>query len=344
MLVNFLNSAKNIYGPKNINTAPHNTLSPNMLSFKGDSFERSSVNGTESAKGAEAAENIWDETRIQKLYDEVYDDTIKYNPIASELNLEKPKTKMLGETRGYTQTNYSFQTNTLSFFMPIIKEDYFIAIVKDENGKEMGDYHILCESSMREQADNIHARHPNARVLAAKLTDKEKEVYIKTLTAHELRHWIQTHLAASTKDCSRIFKNAHLKNFEYFKDENEDYSIVEYLDNFIPKKIIPEDKKLKHSILENDTRYLSTKRHIVDYTLQLIERPYDKELYNASPMEADANHYAFEYLQLLKNRPEYSSLRKKFIDVLSADFYFQAEDGLELMKEAGFPGLYAKIR
>ncbi len=61
-------------------------------------------------------------------------------------------------------------------------------------------------------------------------------------------------------------------------------------------------------------------------------------------MEADANHYAFEYFQMLSFKPEYSSLRKKFTDTLSEDMYFFAENHLELMKKAGFPGLYEKIK
>lgn len=343
MLINFINSAKNIYGPKNINAAPHNTLSPNMLSFKGDRFERSSVNGTEGVKGAEAAENVWDETRIQKLYDEVYDDALDLIDITKDLNIEKPKSIFSYDTSMSARMSYCFTSNELIFNMNKLKGDYYFCFLKDQNDNMYAYCGIHNKRQIEKDIERIKQAHPGYEFSSIKLTDIEKEAFIKSSIAHEIRHGVQCHLAASTRGCSGKHKAFLTKIFEQTKKSNEDYSTIEYLDNFVPKKLIFEDEKLKYSLSPDDNRYLSTKNHILDYTIKLAYNINDKSLYNSSPMEADANNYACEYFKILKNKPQYAEIRSFIADYIDGMLSREAEAKLKAMEKYGFPKLSEKI-
>lgn len=319
------------------------------ISFKGgyDTFEKSStlsINSSDEVKAASTSK-VWDKNRTQKLYDDVYKDVMRLIPLTNELRIEKPKTVFEEKSDGTAPFCYSITSNTVKIRMPEISQDLYLCTAKDKNGDEIGSFGIHKEEDLSELTEEFKNKYSNIETVETKkLTDTEKELYLKCLMAHELRHCVQIHLMASTKDCSKPFKAAALRNFERFKSADDDYSTIEYIDNYVPKKLIPEDKKLKFSICPDDKRYLSTKGHILDYTLRFIANPFNKTLYNASPTEADANNFALEYFILSENKPEYSSLRGEMSDEILNIFYEQADNGLKAMKQQGFPGLFAKIR
>lgn len=341
MLINFINSAKNIYNTQNI-ARGFNISRSSMPSFKGDSFERSSVNKAEGAERANSAENIWNEARIQKLYDEVYEDALDLISITKDLNIEKPKSIFSYDTSMSARMNYCFTSNELIFNMNKLKGDYYFCFLKDQNDNMYAYCGIHNKRQIEKDIERIKLAHPGYKFTGIKLTDIEKEAFVKSSIAHEIRHGVQCHLAASTKGCSGKHKAFLTKIFEQTKKPDEDYSTIEYLDNFVPKKLIFEDEKLKYSLLPDDNRYLSTKNHILDYTIKLAYNINDKSLYNSSPMEADANNYACEYFKILKNKPQYSEIRPFMADYISGMLSREAKSKLAAMEKYGFPKLSEK--
>ncbi len=340
MQINSINSIKNIYNIQNINTVSNSSRS-NSLSFKGDTFERSSVNKTAETKEA-SLEGVWNEARLQKLYDEVYEDTLDLISLTKDLNMEKPKSIFSYDKNMGARIRYRFTSNDLTFNMNKIKGNYYFCFMKDQHDNICVSCGIHNKRQIEQDIEKIKLANPKYRFASIELTDIEKEAFIKSLMAHEIRHSIQCHLTASTKGCSRKHKAFLTKIFEQTKNPNDDYSAIEYLDNFVPKKLILEDEKLKYSLSPDDNRYLSTKNHILDYTIKLVYNIGDNSLYDASPMEADANNYACEYFETLKDKPQYAEIRPFMADYIRKMLSNEAKLGLKAMEKYGFPKLSEK--
>ncbi len=264
--------------------------------------------------------------------------------------------------------DYVFSSNTITFYENNCK-DFYLCDVKDSRGNKAGTFGIKNESRLQECIEEAHKHGFEPDFI--KLNDKEKEAYTKGLTAHELRHCIQMHLLASTKGCSRTFKkliedtfqnkmNSYRKALKELQKINSEarklglpeeeitikppeYSVIEYSDNFIPAKFMEEDVKLKFSLSPKDARYLSTKDHMLRYLQDIADKQSSVDSYLASPIEMDANNYAYQYFcTKIKKNPEFSSIRKPVADSIENYFFDKARDGKIAMKNYGYPDLISK--
>lgn len=341
MLINFTNSFKNNYQYFKTSTKTFMPTSK-MPSFMGDTFQKNEVDKTKEVELHPLRKEGWDEIRFQKLYDEVYDDTAKLNPIIEELNFKKPKSVFSYDPKMTGRLNYNFTNNTITFNMNKLKGDYYFCFLKDKNDKMCMYCGIHNEKQIKADISKIQRSYPDYKFEKIKLTDIEKEAFVKANIIHEIRHSVQSHLAASTKGCKDKLKDFLVGVFEQTKKSEEDYSQIEYLNNFVPKKIILEDKKLKYSLNPDDCRYLSTQDHIYDYTIKLAYNINDRTLYYSSPMEADSTNHEYEYFEILRNSPKYAGMREFMANNIGNFLHRTAETNLRAMEVYGFPKLSEK--
>ena len=184
--------------------------------FKGlqeDVFVKST--NTNSPIKASKVEKNFDETHIKKLYDEAYNEAMALMPpIAKELNIKKPTLSFYDDERELSKiASYDFYFNKIEISKYLIQKDFYLQYAKD------GDKKIPLEIVNEEFLKNINSQQNFEFV---KLNDDEKEVYIKSCIAHELRHCVQEHLVNScnkTKDEMQKNIKYLLKQYLYTKNQ-----------------------------------------------------------------------------------------------------------------------------
>lgn len=227
------------------------------------------------------------------------------NPIFKKLKITKPSIKIEDFQNESMRACYSFTENTISFSKQLLEEDLFLLGKKDENGKIKTSFGFCSESQIEKEKGNIAKDETN--VEAIKLTDKEKEFYICSLFAHEVRHLLQAHMVASTDKCIEPFKasiraqtdlitilksqmkksyNDLLSDMDKMRQEGqeitpemeelleeckpEDDKDYSYGLDYIPKEVLPSDSKIKFSVLFQDKRELSVKEDLLPAEISKI--------------------------------------------------------------------------
>lgn len=315
---NYLNPLAN-----NVKQTTQFGISKNTLTA--DTFQKSKVEKSDS-HACEEIGNRFSEQKILQIFDEVYSDVIKIttktNPVLNEIRFKEPKILFIdGEEANQTIASYSFNDNVLKVNKKIIDNDCFLICQKDENGSIESVFgNINLGDDVDIHLEEIKEDVPDA--VAVKLTDDEKELYLRSIFAHELRHFVQSHMMASTDECYQIFKDSHYEKKkqidEIYQDIinlnkeileiNPDFvaTPIEMVDcsyalNYIPKKILDKDTALKFSILPDDTRFLSVRNNLLPDEingLQGIGRTDESsyEEYLSSIIEIDAFNFQSEYL------------------------------------------------
>ncbi len=309
-----------------------------------DTFQKSTTKNAESVGGAEKttqAENKWDRKRLEKIYDEVWDSVIKNTPVTQELNIGKPKFifKEDPDSKG-AQAAYNFINNSITCNTNNL-EDYYLHATRDKDGNIEKLVSVLNDSASKESFEYDKKDFQNIERI--KLTDTEKELYLRGAIAHELRHCIQEHLMASTEGCTEIQRAQYKKIVDDIGkvDLSElDGDLKKQLDfsysvNYKPKKLLDKDMKLKFSMAKSDKRYLSVKDHLLKDVVDDMQH----KGYASSPLEMDANNFAFEYLlRYAKSSPggKIPNARNEIFLGIVNQFNVDAEYALETMGQYGF--------
>lgn len=302
---------------------------------------------------------ITDKQRIEKLYDETYSEVInlisKTNPVVKDLNLNKPQ--IIIEEYSDTEKGgaYSFIDNTISISKNVFDMSAYMLGTLDKDGN-LESY--LGLSSEKEKINRLKEAQQHAQTSELiKLSKEEQDIYVKSMLAHEIRHFIQEHLIASTEGCGEKQKaviNKFLKpateelrkiREEYIQlckeagiEPNKDISTEEnnYYESYKPKTILPSNTKLKFSLFSDDNRYLSVKDHLLKSKLGITDSNVSVNFddnYYSSPLEIDAYNFEKEFLYLYANDDK--SVRKNVI----LAFSFKPQDyctrGLKLMQKKG---------
>lgn len=294
----------------------------------------------------------WDERRTKALFDKTYNavisQNIMVNPIVEKLSLTKPKIILTNSSN--STAKYRFSDNTVELDLSHVKEDYFLCENKNANGTK-NPVGVLTKSQLDENLDEIRKTYPN--LSTTKLTDKEKETYISTFMAHELRHFIQAHLMASCKDTHLILKEKHeaLKNkiaqlIAEIEAEGESVDIdpqekFSYSLSYKPKKLLDENSTFKFSMFKDDDRLWSIKDNFLASELRILD-PSDSgnnkdnnyETYLSSAQEVDAYNYQYEYLLTQMSRYN-DNFRENVMFGLCAILEADADLALETMHKTG---------
>lgn len=311
---------------------------------------------------------------LNRIFEEVYPEVTKFNlnfnPIFQKLKIEKPTIKVEDFINANMRACYSFAENTISFSKQLLEEDLFLLCKKDENNRPKHFLGFCTESRLEEEAETLSKEEGEIDVV--KLTDKEKEFYICSLLAHEIRHVLQAHTVASTDECIEEFKdslrantdlisilksqmkksyNDLLKDMEKMKkegqeitpemlqlveeckpDEDKDYS---YGLDYTPKEVLPSDSKIKFSVLMQDKRELSVKEDLLPAEiLKLID---DKGAgYKALSYICnllEIDAFNHQFEFILSNSPEDNSeMRKEVLSGMAIEAKKNSALGIDLLE------------
>lgn len=314
-----------------------------------DMFQKSTqVKNINTSEQINLNNKPWDKERLEKIYDEVWQSVIKNVPETEELSIEKPVFVFDDAPESKSaQAAYNFINNTVECNSNNL-EDYFLHAEKDKNGEIQKLISVLNESSSKETFPFDKKDFPNAESI--KLTDKEKELYMHGAFAHELRHCIQEHLMASTKGVSKTHRKIYKQIRKDIEKGLEDITLSEldenlkkqfdtsYSKNYCPKKLLDKDMKLKFSMAKSDSRCISIKKHFLKDALDDMQH----KAYESSPVEMDANNFAFEYLtRYVKSFDELNipDIRKEILLGIISEFDKNAQYALNTMEQYGFTPL-----
>ena len=340
------------YSPSN---KGKNVMSPMLKQLTNDVFVR-------SANVEKTHEKKFDEKRIREIYEKTYLNVLKENPITKELNMEKP-TITFEYDNSSAGASYRFASNNI-VFKKDFNQNTYICISKENN--KMTDARLANEDELDEIQKN---KGTQEEIEIKKLTDDEKELFLSSMLAHELRHAIQSHIVASTEGvCEKQRKldeetqvelQEYLNSLEKTKEElgkegllsetdfeelkeidetiedtKKEINSFEYEKKYKPKKLFPKDMQLKFSAFENDNRYWSIN--------DLLRIPNDKDLteeekreaYYAQPVEIDAYNYQFEYLA--RHKKEYKNINKDVVDAYMLTSLVNSDRGIELAEKYGY--------
>ena len=275
--------------------------------------------------------SVWDNKRIQAIYDKTYETVMAQNPITRELNITKPALNFSTEENRKEGALATYRAGTNNIIIQdgeFFTSDLYLCKMTDKSG-EIVDIRIFEEK----YADEYSKKHPEFKITRAKLTDSEKELYISSTFAHELRHCIQNHLIASTDGCADKYKKwcldyktaleelvaskkemAALEGKAYaVYDEEKEIERLNYTLNYKPKKLFDKNTAFKYSLSPSDNRYWLVNDHL--YTLSEEERAKDSlESYYNNPLEIDAYNYEREFLMTQTKKYPDGTLRKEILD------------------------------
>lgn len=277
--------------------------------------------------------NVWDNKRIEAIYNKTFETVMAQNPITRELNITKPALDFSTEENrkeGALATYRAGANNIIVQDGEFFKSDLYLCKMTDKSG-EIVDIRIFEEK----YADEYSKKHPEFKITREKLTDSEKELYISSTFAHELRHCIQNHLIASTDGCADKYKKwcldyktaleelvaskkemAALEGKAYAVcDEEKEIERLDYTLNYKPKKVFDKNTAFKYSLSPSDNRYWLVNDHL--YTLSEEERAKDSlESYYTDPLEIDAYNYEREFVVTESKKYPNGTLRKEIVDGL----------------------------
>lgn len=306
-----------------------------------DSF----VNNVEQPKA------LTKEQKVQKLYDETYNEVLleikRSNPIISEMNLPKPTMRITDFEDDQQGTAYNFSDNEI-----LLPKDYdkdlnlFISKNTDGTIERLGkadkeDIEKIKEGLEKEGYKNVEV---------IKFTQSELDFKIKETIAHELRHYFQQHLIASTKTASKMQTNKLSSVYDRLAESKQNYidvckkegiepekefaeaKIPTYWKKYKPKKMFNENLTIKYTADKNDKRLWSVTDDFYSYSEDLMSKDDTEENYYGRPTEIDAYNFEYEYINKFAQNYNVSPEAKAYM----ADEAKERRDkGIEYMTKNG---------
>lgn len=293
---------------------------------------------------------------FKDTYFEVISDISQTNPIISKLNLPFPKIVFQDKKTMMENANkdilacYDFSDNRI--ILPSdFEEDVYFLFSKGENG-EIKRFGTTSAENLDDELQSLKKDYPNVEALT--LTPDEKYFDLKMTIAHELRHYIQAHLIASTQDCadrqktdySNVYMPTLTTQQNYIaackREGNEpnpmfaNYSVPTYWQQYTPKEILDRNTLFKFSSNENDNRYWSVFDDFYSLTKELINSKYSDETYYGRPNEIDAYNYQLEYMDKFKSnkvRPEiFAYMKDEIQERINLGFNVLSKRGHNLIR------------
>lgn len=292
----------------------------------------------------------WDEKKLQEIFDKTYTKVIRQHkiilPEIGKINLQKPNIE-LKAINNSAAASYTFSDNTISFNPLNLKEDYYSIDFLDKKGKIKK--HIATATESQVSSTKI-PKKGFKKASYTKLTNKEKEVYVATMLAHELRHFIQNHIIASTAVASDMQKDEYNKIYNKIKEivstlnEKEieilgNFDVEKifcYAKNYKPKELLDENTVLRYSILDENDRCWSIKKHLLMSEIERLENENSgiNDAYFANCNEVDAYQYEYEFF--LSQIGEFSNdFREDILCAIACELETTAKDALAKMLAKG---------
>ena len=294
---------------------------------------------------------------IGQYYNEVFDKILMDVPVMKLLGVEKPK--LIFNDKMEANAAYDFTSNTIEL-NPIYQEDFFACFEYGEND-ELQNCGIYNRTDFEGSLEQIKARSAGYQI--RKLTPEEKELHIKSILVHELRHWTQEHIIASTKGCQEPYERRLGKVKELINTLEEIIIVLKengaprqkikeyqakladakkqhsYILSYKPKVVLSEDYKLPVSALPYENQYWSVKDHLLKAALSYSNS--DDAQYSTNPKEIDAYNYQADYIVIEESKPN-TKVRAKVVEAMLMGCAKNGFSAMERLEEFGYPPLLSE--
>lgn len=336
-------------------------IAQNFAPLGADVFQKS-----EGVQQTKSVQGVFENSGLERLYDETFETFVQQNPMFKELSIEKPKL-VFNHDESASDAGYSFATNAITANDKLLKEDWHIITVKTKDGQVLP-LDVVPNSNLQNAMESYKKNSDMpVEVVAQKLTNKEKELWQKGVFAHELRHCLQEHMEASlngytdrvvgkykskilelinaSNELCNLYAEANGKDSVEYKNAYKELEEIKdkysYILNYKPKKLLDENATLPYTIFPESYPELKNKKWSVKdhfFKSSLTYNNSNKETYYSSPLEIDAYRYQEEFLmRAYKDNPkEYSdNMILSYMMMLS----YQYEQGLNDLEKNGYPPL-----
>ncbi len=323
-----------------------------LRELKKDSFEKTTTSTQSNKVSSQTSEK-----EIRAIYNEVFDKVLEYTPILKKLNIQKPQLTFNENLDAWAA--YDFPSNTIEL-STTLKENMYAFEAYNEK-EDLSYATVAFKETLDEFLPKLKEQY--GKIETTILNKEEKELILKGILIHELRHWTQEHILASTKGCQAPYKRklelikpiitAHEELVEIAKKEKLGRKNINaykarlanarkkycYILNYSPKEVLDENFKLSASIDLSDNEYWSIKEHFLPACLRYKNS--DDNEYNSNPTEIDAFYYQAQFM--FKEAMSKNMLGKIRSNVLQAILTKSVSKGfssLESLEEHGYPSLF----
>ena len=315
-------------------------------------------------------ENRFNLEHIKSLYNTVLNDSLKINfytnPITKDLNLENPQLIIANSSNVFGVAAYNFPSNTISINEKIVNSDLYLLYSEDKKAGNNNTYGIFPEDELKQEITSCKSLNIKAKTL--KLNEKEKEFYIAASLAHEIRHFLQAHLMASTEEISPLYikeqidatdkynalipsYNENLKQIEETVEncrkngikvipalieilntqKPKNYVDTTYAKNYKPTSLLERNTPFKFSMLPYDYRTI-TPLDFYNASFEKANNNEDNKSYYANLLEIDAYNHGLEYVFVTKKKYE-ASAREIVLDSIAQNAQRSSLLGISYAKE-----------
>lgn len=335
-----------------------------------DSFIKSHVNVVQTVSDVQL-QRQQNRNYIEQIFDEVFNETIGDVEFLDSLNIAKPKIVFCPKSNLSTElASYNFMFNEIKISDELCNQDLFSIKTTNTDGEL-----INCQVASETFAKQYKSQNPLYTVELTKLNEKEKELYIKSILAHELRHCIQSHLVAAcntTKEeyraiCDKLYdpnaekllellskkiellkimQNSGLKidnkgdyideSIEYYKSLMEKFAKKPYYKTYQTKNASDENMPL------GLVTFISGKKYFIfgDNFLQGLKNKFSNKTGNSNIEEYLANPeeidaFSFELQYLINKAKSTSELRESILKEFYTAIGFNLLVGYEHYKNSG---------
>ncbi len=323
------------------------SVTPSFHTLARDEFVRSNEITSQSLSSLQA-KRLESKKHIEQLYDEVFNELIGQNPRLAGLNIQKPKIVFLLKS-DFTNAfaSYNFMYNEIKASDRLTDDKFYLVHIINKSNGTLAESRIATTSDIEKYRQSKNPLYENKII---ELNDEEKELYIKSVFAHELRHCIQHHCLGACKtttdkqneiydlyfsvDPKTIKALAQkidlLKKFismgqktdnkgndiqeslEYSQYLLEKFSSVPYYKTYEPRKSACDDLFLNLSIIAKGEEkcHISTKEHLLPALQNRINKEGDKSGQKYLNDAAEIDAYDFQADYLKRKINSSSEIRK----------------------------------
>lgn len=335
-----------------------------------DSFIKSHANVVQTVSDVQL-QRQQNRNYIEQIFDEVFNETIGDVEFLDSLNIAKPKIVFCPKSNLSTElASYNFMFNEIKISDELCNQDLFSIKTTNTDGEL-----INCQVASETFAKQYKSKNPLYTVKLTKLNEKEKELYIKSILAHELRHCIQSHIVAAcntTKEeyraiCDKLYdpnaekllellskkiellkimQNSGLKidntgdyideSIEYYKSLMEKFAKKPYYKTYQTKNASDENMPL------GLVTFISGKKYFIfgDNFLQGLKNKFSNKTGNSNIEEylgnpEEIDAFSFELQYLINKAKSTSELRESILKEFYTAIGFNLLVGYEHYKNSG---------
>lgn len=284
-------------------------------------------------KSPELIEQTQLKANAKKIYDEVFFEVTRLNnlvnPIFKDIKINKPELNI--DNNSEEELVYRQSDNTINVNLKYLKSKQYLIAQYDELGRIISTCGILPEYEVKKNL----ALNPDMQ--AVLLTEDEKELYLKSSFAHELRHCIQTHFILSCDKANEVIKKPIIERINEIKDLIEELKNLKggnwehecpshYYLTYKPKKLLAKNSVIKKSLSQKNKECWSAIK-FAKATINYPEGNKDDKFYEqyfSNPIEIDAYNFESEFFLYSAQNYKGKKIRNEIVLSIYSDLNYLA--------------------